>query len=362
MKNNKNVILIVDDIEMNRVILKELFKDEYIVYEACDGEEALGLINKLKESIDIILLDIIMPKVDGFEVLEELNSSGLMDKIPVFLVTAADAADMINKGYDMGVQDIVQKPFNPNIIKRRVKNAIELYNRRFRMEDTIFKQSEEIKLQDEKLKEQSLSIIDSLSTVVEFRDLESGEHVKRLRQITQLLLTEISKVKPEYGFTPALIETISIAAVMHDIGKIAIPDNILNKPGKLTDEEFEIMKTHTVKGCEMLDSFKDIFDNENYEYYYGICRWHHEKWDGRGYPDGLKGDDIPIWAQVVSIADCFDALISPRVYKPPYEPVVAVEMILNGECGQFNPILLDCFKKVSDTLINFVTKDSDAIA
>ena len=299
MKNNKNVILIVDDIEMNRVILKELFKDEYIVYEACDGEEALGLINKLKESIDIILLDIIMPKVDGFEVLEELNSSGLMDKIPVFLVTTADAADMINKGYDMGVQDIVQKPFNPNIIKRRVKNAIELYNRRFRMEDTIFKQSEEIKLQDEKLKEQ---------------------------------------------------------------GKIAIPDNILNKPGKLTDEDFEIMKTHTVKGCEMLDSFKDIFDNENYEYYYGICRWHHEKWDGRGYPDGLKGDDIPIWAQVVSIADCFDALISPRVYKPPYEPVVAVEMILNGECGQFNPILLDCFKKVSDTLINFVTKDSDAIA
>jgi len=266
---------------------------------------------------------------------------------------------MITKGYKMGVQDVIQKPFNPYIIKHRVKNTIELYSRRLRMEDTIFKQQEEIKIREEKLKKQNLLIIDSLSTVIEFRDTDSGEHVKRLREITKYLLSEVAKLKPEYGLNSALIETISIAAVMHDIGKIAVPDSILKKPGKLTKEEFEIMKTHTVKGCNMLDSFVDILDDENYIYYYDICRWHHERWDGSGYPDGLKGEEIPIWAQIVSIADCFDALTADRVYKPACTPKTAVSMILNGECGQFNPILLECFENISDTLIDYLVNGSN---
>lgn len=343
-------ILIVDDIPLNRELIKQLFCDNFGIFEAEDGAQAIEILKYNSDSIKAVFLDIIMPVIDGFGVLKDMNKRKLTEKIPVFLITVADDKDIINKGYDMGAVDIVNKPFNSNIIKRRVYNTIELFDHRFQMEKLLKKQTEKIKIQSDKLKKSSLSLIDTLSTVVEFRDCESGQHIQRIRSITKALLMEIVKTEPSYSFSVNTIENISIASAMHDIGKITTPDNILKKPGRLTHDEFEIMKLHTVKGCELLESIPDLREDDNYRYYYDICRWHHERWDGSGYPDGLKGNQIPIWSQVVALADCYDALVSVRVYKPAYSHDQAVEMILNGECGCFNPILMDIFTKISKIL------------
>lgn len=350
MDDLRKVILIVDDIELNRAILKELFYQTYFVAEAENGMEALEAIEQYGDRISIILLDIVMPKLDGFGVLRELKRHHKNKKYPVFLITAEDSDEVINKGYDMGVDDVINKPFNPSIIRRRVKNTIELYERRFRMESIIEGQTRKIKEQSEKLRETNLAMVDTLSTVIEFRDCESGEHVKRIRTATKVLMNALGEVDQAYHFPAAVIEEISVASAMHDVGKIAIPDHILNKPGRLTEEEFEIMKEHTIKGCEILDSVELLKNSNSFVYYHDICRWHHEKWDGRGYPDGLKGDEIPIWAQVVALADCYDALVSDRVYKPAYTHDEALFMIRDGQCGQFNPDLLEAFVKVSDIM------------
>lgn len=350
MDDKSRIILIVDDIEMNRAILDELFHNTYHVVEAENGLEALEAIDQYGDQIAIILLDIVMPKLDGFGVLKELEERALIERYPVFLITAEDSDEIINKGYDMGVSDVINKPFNPSIIKRRVKNTVELYERRLRMESIIEEQTREIEEQAKKLSDTSLAMVDTLSTVIEFRDCESGQHIKRIRTTTRILFNALGKVDPRYHFSPSRIEEISVASAMHDVGKIAIPDYILNKPGRLTPEEFEIMKEHTVRGCEILDSVELLRSSDSYTFYYDICRWHHEKWDGKGYPDGLKGDEIPIWSQVVAIADCYDALVSRRVYKPPYTHEQAVKMILDGECGQFNPDLLQAFSQVADIL------------
>ncbi|WP_125142554.1 HD-GYP domain-containing protein [Clostridium transplantifaecale] len=350
MEDLRKVILIVDDIELNRAILNELFYRSYRVQEAANGIEALKAIEKFGDQIAIILLDVVMPELDGFGFLKELKSRYKNKQYPVFFITAEDSDEIINRGYDMGVDDVINKPFNPSIIRRRVKNTIELYERRFRMESIIEGQTRKIKEQAEKLRETSLAMVDTLSTVIEFRDCESGEHVKRIRTTSKVLMEALGDADPAYRFPAATVEEISVASAMHDVGKIAIPDHILNKPGKLTVEEFEIMKEHTVKGCEILQSVDILRNSDSFVYYYDICRWHHEKWDGRGYPDGLKGDEIPIWAQVVALADCYDALVSERVYKPAYSHEKALEMIQGGECGQFNPALLNAFAKVSDIL------------
>lgn len=361
MDDKEKIILIVDDIELNRAILNDLFYREYCVVEAENGEEALEFIERYGDKIAIILLDIMMPVMDGFGVLREMTNRHLIDKYPVFLITAEDSDEVINRGYDMGVVDVIHKPFNPSVIRRRVGNTVELYARRFHMESIIEEQTRELENQADKLKETSLAMVDALSTVIEFRDCESGQHIQRIRRICKSLITEIMKVNPSYGFSSQQIEEISVAAAMHDIGKIAIPDYILNKPGKLTFQEFEIMKEHTIRGCEILESVPYIHDSSSYRYYYDICRWHHEKWDGNGYPDGIKGDEIPIWAQVVALADCYDALISKRVYKPAYPHAQAIRMIIRGECGAFNPILLDCFSKVSKTLESLKPDDETQV-
>lgn len=360
MDDKNKIILIVDDIEMNRAILNELFYQKYQVVEAANGLEALEAIDTYGERIAIILLDIVMPKLDGFGVLGKLEERGLIERYPVFLITAEDSDEIINKGYDMGVVDVINKPFNPSIIRRRVKNTIELYERRFRMESIIEEQTREIEIQAAKLRETSLAMVDTLSTVIEFRDCESGQHIKRIRTMTKILLEALGSADPAYIFTPAQIAEISVASAMHDVGKIAIPDYILNKPGRLTAEEFEIMKEHTVRGCEILDSVELLTNSDSYVYYRDICRWHHEKWDGRGYPDGLKGEEIPIWSQVVALADCYDALVSKRVYKPAYTHEKAVQMILAGECGQFNPELLKAFSQVAVILKRELPSDDAA--
>ena len=337
MNERKNRLLVVDDVELNRMLLTNLFCEEFDVLEAENGREALDIIEQYAESLAVVLLDLVMPVMNGFEVLEEMNRSGIIQKVPVIMITGETDDDKLLTGYGLGVSDLVTKPFNQDIIYRRVHNVIDLYTHKNFLEQEIEEQKEKLANQDKRLRQANLFLVDALSTTVEFRNSESGEHVKRIRGLTKALLVA---VQADYNLTMEEIEAIANASALHDIGKIAIPDAVLLKPGRLTDEEFEIMKTHTIRGCEILESLNYIPDKEYYTYCYEICRHHHERWDGRGYPDRLKGDEISIWAQATSIADVYDALTSDRVYKKPYTHEVAVEMIMNGECGAFNPKLL----------------------
>ncbi len=338
----KKTILIVDDMEINREILGEIFKSDYEIVEACDGVEAVEILNR-EDDIVAVLLDIIMPKMDGLGVLREMNRTNKISYIPAFLITAEADTNMLSEGYELGAIDVITKPFMSHFLKCRVNNVVELYEHRNHLEHVVEKQVE-------RLKRMNQSLVEALASIIEFRDGESGEHVRRIYRVTKILMTEASNTYQEYRLSEEEIEKIARSSILHDIGKIAIPDMILNKPGRLTKEEFEIMKQHTVKGCEILQTLPDIMDNEIYRYSYDICRHHHERWDGKGYPDGLPGDEISIWAQVVAVADVYDALTSVRVYKGAYSKETACKMIANGECGTFNPKLLKVFENVVDQL------------
>lgn len=350
MATNKRIMLIVDDMELNRAILDELFHKSFFVLEASNGEEAMNLIMQYGRSIAIVLLDLIMPVKNGFQVLQEMSDLNLVKEIPVIMITSENSEQAILKGYNLGVSDLITKPFNPDIVRKRVENTVELNSYKHQLENTVNSQVSFIEKQSKELEKVNNFIIDTLSTIVEFRDLDTGQHIKRIRRLTRILLDTLAKKHKEYGLTKEMIEIISNASAMHDIGKISIPDNILLKPGKLSEEEFEIMKTHTTKGCRLLHSLNYIHTSDYFKYSYDICRYHHERWDGKGYPDGLQGDQIPIWAQVVSIADVYDALTSMRVYKSAYTHEQAVKMILNGECGQFNPALIESFLAVKEMI------------
>lgn len=341
MKKGKT-ILIVDDIETNRMILAEIFKDEFDIIEACDGAQAIEIING-NIRLCAVLLDLLMPKIDGLGVLREMNRTNKIKYIPVFLITAAESKEMLLEGYNLGAIDVITKPFMAHFLKCRVNNVVELYEHRNQLEGIVNKQME-------RLNRLNQSVVETLASVIEFRDCESGEHVKRICRLTKIIMSEVSNTYQEYYLPDTEIEKIGTSSVLHDIGKIAIPDRILNKPGRFTAEEFEIMKQHTVKGCEILQTMPDIIDAGIYNYSYDICRHHHERWDGRGYPDGLSGDAISIWAQVVSVADVYDALTSVRVYKDAYSSETAVRMIMDGECGMFNPKLLRAFENILDKL------------
>ena len=334
----KNAILIVDDVEINRVVRAEAFKDNYEILEAGNGKEAVDLINS-NERVAAVLLDLMMPVMSGIDVLKELNKSGKINKIPVFVITAAGNNDpLLMDAYNLGASDVVTKPFMLDFLKCRIDNVVELYRHRTDLESML---EEKI----EKLNFINQSMVEALANIIEFRDGESGEHVKRISSLAKALLTKLTKMYPEYYLPKAEIDKIAMASILHDVGKIAIPDSILNKPGRLTKEEFEVLKGHTVKGCEILTHIPNLIDEDTYKYSYDICRHHHERWDGKGYPDGLAGDDISIWAQAVAIVDVYDALISPRVYKAPFTHEVAVNMIYNGECGTFNPKILEAFNE-----------------
>ena len=350
MNRERDTLLIVDDQEVNRALLKEAFQSDYRVLEAENGREACLLLTEEKNQICAILLDLYMPVMDGFGVLTYLQESGLLEFIPVFIITAAGDSETLMKGYNMGAMDIVSKPVNIAFTRRRLGNAIELYQHRNQLQYTVRAQTEEIMKQERVILETQRSIMETLSTAIEFRDAESGEHVSRMRFITRELLNSIQDRWTEYGLTEKRIGMMSDAAVVHDVGKIMVPDAILRKPGELTPEEFEIMKQHTVNGCLILDKIPGIQDSEYLKYCYEICRWHHERWDGAGYPDGLAGDRIPIHAQAVSLADVYDALASRRVYHPAYPHERVMAMILGGECGCFNPKLLECLRRVAPAL------------
>ena len=355
MGGNKK-LLIVDDIMLNRAILNELFYEQFEVLEAENGKEALDLIEQYGEEIAVVLLDLVMPVMNGFEVLEAMNRSGIIRRVPVIMITGETDDDKMLTGYGLGVSDLVAKPFNSDIVQRRVSNVIDLYAHKNHLEQKLMEQMEILEKQERRLKEANLFLIDALSTTVEFRNFESGTHVKRIRNLTKILLEAVSS---DYNLSSQEIEAIANASALHDIGKVAIPDSILLKPGRLTNEEFDIMKTHSLRGCEILVKLNYIPDKEYYNYCYEICRHHHERWDGRGYPDGLKGDEISIWAQATSIADVYDALTSDRVYKKAYSHKEAIDMILNGECGAFNPKILDSFIKVQDLLYESVHNNRD---
>lgn len=333
----KNTILIVDDMEINRVILAEGFKDAYNIIEASGGAEAIRLIN-FNNNISAVLLDLMMPDVNGIDVLKNMDKSGKINHIPVFIITAANSEDLLMSAYNLGAVDVISKPFMMNFLRCRIDNVIELYRHRTDLESVL----------EEKIARLNLintSMIEALANIIEFRDGESGEHVKRISGLTKKMLTVLSDMYPEYYLPRKEIEKIASASTLHDVGKIAIPDSILNKPGRLTPEEFEIMKTHTTKGCEVLSNVTNLIEKDIFNYSYDIAWHHHERWDGRGYPSGLKGDEISIWAQAVAMADVYDALISPRCYKAPFTHDVAVKMIYNGECGAFNPKMLEAFNE-----------------
>lgn len=344
-------ILIVDDQEVNRFILGQIFKDRYTILEASNGADAMEIIKSHIKTLAVILLDYIMPNMDGFEVLKQMNAKKYLRFIPVIMITTDQSVEVESQGFSEGASDFITKPFQPSIVLKRTQNIIDLFEYKNGLERLVSLQTMKIRTQSEKVKALNSNIIETLSSVVEFRDLESGEHIRRVKKLSAILSNAMMMDFPEYGLTPEKIDLINTAAPLHDIGKIAIPDKILLKPGRLDDEEFELMKSHTTKGCEIIEHFDFIDDKDFYQCCYDICRYHHEKYDGKGYPDGLKGDDIPISAQIVSLTDVFDALVSERVYKESYTPEKATQMILSGECGLFNPKLLKCFLKVKEKFI-----------
>ena len=340
-KRNLPQLLVVDDSEMNREILKEILGKEYRILEACDGEEALKMLEQQGTEISLVLLDIIMPKMDGFEVLAYMNRDKWIEDIPVIMISSEGSESYIRRAYELGASDYISRPFDTKVVYQRVINMIKLYAKQRRLIHLVTDQIYE----KEKNNRMMTGI---LSQIVEFRNGESGLHVLHINILTQLLLERLMRKSENYNFSWSQQHMIATASALHDIGKIGIDEKILNKPGKLTKEEFEAMKQHTIIGARMLDSLEMYHDEEMMKYAYEICRWHHERYDGKGYPDGLKGEEIPISAQVVSLADAYDALVSDRVYKKAYSHEKAMEMILNGECGMFNPLLLECLVEIQD--------------
>ena len=339
----KQQILIVDDSEINREILKEILKEDYRILEAANGEECLEQLERSGTGISLVLLDIVMPEMDGFEVLAAMNQNHWIEDIPVIMISSEDSDSYIRRAYEMGVSDYISCPFDAKIVYQRVLNMIKLYAKQRRLIRLVTRQIYEKERNNRML-------IGILSQIVEFRNGESGLHVIHINLITQLLLEQLVKKTGKYQLSWEDRLLIATASALHDIGKIGIDEKILNKPGKLTKEEFEIMKTHTLIGAQMLDNL-DMYRNEKLlKLAHEICRWHHERYDGKGYPDGLVGEEIPISAQVVSLADVYDALVSERVYKKALSHEKALEMIQNGECGTFNPLLLQCMTEVQDKL------------
>lgn len=343
-------ILIADDSEINRSILADILGGEFEVIEAEDGRQALMTIQLLRPKLALVLLDTSMPGMDGFQVLEIMKENGWSEEIPVILISVGNVTAHIERAYDLGAVDYIQRPFYARIIRRRVTNAILLYAKQKRLAGMVVDQIYERKRTGD-------LTLEILSHLIEFRNGENGPHVIHIRTLTGLLLNCLVQKTDRYELTSADITVISYASALHDIGKISIPEEILNKPGPLTEEEFEIMKTHSSKGAAMLEHLPLRKQEALVQEAYKICRWHHERYDGKGYPDRLVGEDIPISAQVVSLADAYDALISPRVYNTVFSHDQAVTMILTGGCGIFNPLLLECLADISGNVEEEIKRD-----
>ena len=340
---NKSQILLVDDSAMSRMILKEILGGDYSILEAENGQECLEKMQAEAGNIALVLLDINMPVMDGFEVLKAMNVNHTIEDIPVIMISSDDSDAAIRRSYELGASDYVTRPFDARIVYRRVTNTIKLYAKQRRLVQMV---SDQIRARENNTD----MLVGVLSHIVEFRNGESGAHVRHIRIITELLLHRLLEISSQYPITAEQQDNIPLASALHDIGKIGIDEKILNKPGKLTPEEFEVVKTHSMLGAEMLHQLENFNEQPLLQTAYEIARWHHERWDGRGYPDGLKGDEIPISAQLVALADVYDALTSERCYKKAFSHEKAVQMILNGECGAFNPLLLQCLTDMQTDL------------
>ena len=342
-KAYKYRILVVDDSEMNREILSEILNEEYDIIEADSGDTCIDMLRKYETGISLVLLDIVMPGMDGFGVLNYMNRHHYLEDIPVIMISSEDSTETVRRAYEMGVSDYINRPFDAGVVHRRVYNTIKLYAKQRRLIALITNQVYE-------KEKNNRMMVGILSQIVEFRNGESGSHVLNINIFTGMLLESLVQHTDKYDLSWSERLLITTASALHDIGKIGIDDKILNKPGKLTDEEFKIMQNHTIIGASILENMGSYQDEELMKVAYQICRWHHERYDGKGYPDGLKGDEIPISAQVVSLADVYDALVSERVYKKAYSHEKAIEMIVNGECGSFNPILLECLLDIQEQI------------
>lgn len=352
-ENTRKRVLIVDDVELNRFILKGILCADFDVVEAESGKEALEILRKESSEIAIVLLDIIMPEMDGFAVLTAMQKHGYMNYIPVIIISTESTAQYVDKAYEMGATDFINKPYNPNVVLHRVLNTIKLFNRQHTLMEIVTEQVyEKHRYAD--------MMINILSTVMEMKNGESGLHILHINTITRILTENLLLLTDKYTFSKSDIQLICVASSLHDIGKMAVPDEIINKPGKLTAEEFEIMKTHSAQGAKMLEGLSEYRDERLIKFAHDICLYHHERYDGKGYPVGLKGEEIPIWAQIVSVADVFDALISERVYKAAYSPEKALDMIVHGECGLFNPLIVQCLLNSSKQILAALSHVSEA--
>lgn len=355
-QSEKPLVLIVDDSEMNRAILNEMLKDEYCILEADNGRTALDMVDRYGDELSLVLLDIVMPGISGFEVLADLSRRSGIDNLPFIMISSEDSDDMVLRAYELGASDYINRPLDSRVVRRRVSNTIRLYAKQRRLTSLLSQQY------NERVKN-SRMLIDIMAGVMELRNGESGRHVTNIEKLTELLLGCLVQRSGTIFLDNEERSTIALASALHDIGKMSIDDAILNKPGRLTPEEFEIMKTHTTIGADMLRELGSHHaGNALMEYAYQIARWHHERWDGKGYPDGLKGDEIPIAAQVVSVADVYDALTSVRVYKDAIPHKEAIQMILDGKCGTFNPLLLDCLLEVQDRIAETLARPADVVA
>ena len=341
-------MLIIDDDPINRAILANIFQERYIIEQASDGDEGLERILADPGRYCSVLLDYQMRRVDGITVLRELDERGLAQRIPVFLISAQARPEVTQEAYELGVMDVIDKPVIPYVVRRRVGSVVELFAARRRLRGVVARQQDELLRRAAQVIELNQGMIEALATAIEFRDGESGGHVRRIHDITRVMLAETDLGS---GLDQPTIASIALASITHDVGKIAIPDAILGKPGKLTADEYEVMKTHAAIGAEMLEGIPQLHQSGSFPYAVDIARHHHERWDGRGYPDGLGGDELSVWAQVVGLADVYDALRSKRVYKGAFGRDKTIEMIEGGACGTFSPQLLRAFRQ-AEPLMN----------
>lgn len=345
--NKQESVLIVDDSEINRDLLADMLEEDYAVSQAACGEEVLAILEEKHDDYSCVLLDLNMGSVSGYDVLNHMKEKGWLSYLPVIIISAEENIDCIKRAYSLGAIDFISRPFDVEIVQRRVRTTIAVYSNQRRLSQMVVDQLYE----NERSNTMLLSI---LGHIVEFRNKESGAHIENVGILTEILLEHLVKKTDRYELNDSDIKTITRASVLHDAGKISVPHDILNKPGRLTPEEFAIMKKHTLDGAEMIDACTQFKDEAIVKTAYEICRWHHERYDGKGYPDGLKGEEIPIAAQVVAIADVYDALTSVRCYKDAVAHEEAIKMILNGECGSFNPLLMEIVSEIAVSLPELV--------
>ncbi|GHV01633.1 two-component system response regulator [Clostridia bacterium] len=343
-------ILIVDDVAINREILGTLLEDEYEILEAVDGEDAFKKIIANYSSLSLILLDLMMPGVDGFQVLELLRANNYT-AVPVIIITANSELEYEKRGLLLGAVDFIPKPFDPDIVKYRVDAHVKLKNYQDHLESLVEKSVA-------KMAATWTHMIQALAEVIECRNQESGQHVKRVTRIVQLIIEAMNKKKMlEYYFPPKAARYVAESSALHDIGKIGIPDAILMKPGKLTDEEYVIMKTHATIGYEMADKFTEFCDDDYRKYSLEITLGHHEKWDGTGYPNGRAGRAIPLSARITAIADTYDAITNDRVYRKGQTHEAALAILKDQRGKQFDPWLIDLFVENEKTIATLANKD-----